>query len=58
MQRKQGWLHGKTVTYGWAEAVMQKLLAIQKYFGQTDGLTNRPALQGVECKNREIHLRS
>ena len=52
MQRKQGWLHGKTVTYGWAEAVMQKLLAIQKYFGRTDGLTNRPTLQGVECKNQ------
>ena len=36
MEKKQGCTHGKTVTDGWAVAVMQKPLAFQKYFGWMD----------------------
>ena len=39
---EQGRIHGNTVADGWAGAVMQKPLAIQKYFGRTDVPTYRP----------------
>ena len=38
---KQGQIHGRTVADGWAEAVMQKPLAIQNCDGETDGHTDR-----------------
>ena len=38
---KQGQIHGKTVADGWAGAVMQKPLAIQKRYLSTDGRTDR-----------------
>ena len=34
---KQGGIHGSPVMDGWAGAVTQKPLTIQKYFGRTDG---------------------
>ena len=37
---KQGWIHGNPVADGWAGAVMQKLLRIQKCDGRTDGRTD------------------
>ena len=37
---KQGRIHGRTVADGWAGAVMQKPLAIQKCDGWTDGPTD------------------
>ena len=46
---KHGRIHGKTVADGWAGAVMQKPLAIQK----CDGLTDRPTRQGVESRVRD-----
>ena len=36
----------------WAGAVMRKPLGIQKCYRQTDGLTDRPARQGVESRVR------
>ena len=39
-ERKQGRIHGNTVADGWAGAVMQKLLGIQKCDGPTNGLTD------------------
>ena len=41
--KKQGRIHGNPVADGWARAVMQKLIAIQK----CDGVTDRPTQQGV-----------
>ena len=41
---KQGRIRGKTVADGWAGAVMQKPLAIQK----CDGLSYGPTRKGVE----------
>ena len=38
---------------GWAGAVMQKPLAIQKCDGRMDGPTNRPTRQGVESRVRD-----
>ena len=38
---KQGWIHGNPVADGWAVAVMQKPLAIQKCYGRTDRRTDR-----------------
>ena len=35
-QRQQGRVHGNPVADGWAEAVMRKLLGIQKCDGPTD----------------------
>ena len=43
---KQGRIHGNTVADSWAGAVMQKLLAIQKYLLRTDRPTDRPTRQG------------
>ena len=40
-QRQQGRVHGNPVADGWAGAIMQKLLGIQKCYGQTDGRTDR-----------------
>ena len=37
---KQGRVHGKTVADGWAGAVMQKTLVIQKYLLRPYGLTD------------------
>ena len=34
--------HGKTVGDGWARAMMEKILAIQKCDGPTNGQTDRP----------------
>ena len=42
IKMKQGRMHGKTVADGWAGAVMQKLLEIQKYLLRTDVPTYRP----------------
>ena len=39
---KQGRIHGNPVADGWARAVMQKPLGIQKCDGRTDRPTNRP----------------
>ena len=39
MIAKQGRIRGNPVADGWAGAVMRKPLAIQKYFGRTDGPT-------------------
>ena len=40
-EEEQGRIHGNTVADGLAGAVMQKPLAIQKYYGPTDRLTRR-----------------
>ena len=40
-QVKQGQIHGNPVADGWAGAVMQKPLAIQKCYRQTEGQTDR-----------------
>ena len=54
---KQGRIHGNPVADGWAGAVMQKPLGIQKCDGRTDGLTYRPTYrltrQGVESRVRD-----
>ena len=50
---KQSRIHGNTVADGWAGAVMQKLLGIQKCDGQTDRPTDRPTRQGVESRVRD-----
>ena len=39
--KKQGQIHGNPVADGWAGAVMQKALEIQKSYG-TDGRTDQP----------------
>ena len=41
-KKRQGRIHGNPVPDGWAGAVMQKLLGIQKYDGRTDLPTDRP----------------
>ena len=53
LSKKQGRIHGNTVADGWAGAVMLKPIAIQKYFGRTDGRTDRPTRQGVESRVRD-----
>ena len=50
--KKQGRIHGNPVADGWAGAVMQKPLGIQKCDGRTDGRTDRPTRQGVESRVR------
>ena len=47
---KQGRIHGNPVAYGWAGAVPQKPLGIQKCDRRTDGPTDRPTWQGVESR--------
>ena len=51
-QKEQGRIHGNKVGDSFAGAVMQKPLAIQKYYKPIDrwmdGRTNRPTQQGVE----------
>ena len=42
VELKQGRIHGNPVADGWAGAVMQKPLGIQKCDGRTDGPTYRP----------------
>ena len=44
---QQGRIRGRTVADGWAGAVMQKPLAIQKCDGRTNEWTDRPTRQGV-----------
>ena len=39
---EQGRIHGNTVADGWAGAVVQKLLAIQKYDEWKDEWTDQP----------------
>ena len=51
--KKQGRIHGNTVADGWAGAVMQEPIAIQKCDGRTDGPTDRPTRQGVESRARD-----
>ena len=41
-QSEQGQIHGRTVADGWAGAVMQKPLAIQKCDGRTERRTDGP----------------
>ena len=41
INHKQGRIHGNPVADGWAGAVMQKPLGIQKCDGRTDGPTDR-----------------
>ena len=57
MSYKQGRIHGNPVADGWAGAVMQKPLGIQKCDGPTDGPTGvpiyRPTWQGVESRVRD-----
>ena len=54
---KQGRIHGNPVADGWAGAVMQKPIAIQKCDGWTNGQTDRrtdpPTQQGVESRVRD-----
>ena len=57
MLQKQGRIHGSPVADGWAGAVMQKLLGIQKCDRPTNQLTNqqtdRLTWQGVELRVRD-----
>ena len=61
IELKQGRIHGNPVADGWAGAVMQKPLAIQKCYGgtdrrmdgRTDGPTDGPTQQGVESRVRD-----
>ena len=50
---KQGRTHRNPVADGWAGAVLQKPLGIQKCDGRTDGQTDRPTRQGVESRVRD-----
>ena len=52
-KKKQGRIHGNPVADGWAGAVLQKLVGIQKCDGSTDQLT----WQGVELsvRNKKLH---
>ena len=50
---EQGCIHGNPVADGWAGAVMQKLLAIQKCDLPTDRRTDGPTRQGVESRVRD-----
>ena len=47
--KKQGRKHGNSVADGWAGAVMQKPIAIQKCDGLTDRLTDGPT-DTVRCR--------
>ena len=55
--KEQGRIHGNTVADGWAGAVTQKPLAIQKCDGRTYRpiyrQTYRPTRQGVESRVRD-----
>ena len=57
LKKKQGRIHRNPVADGWAGAVLQKLVGIQKCDGQTDGRTDgptyRPTWQGVESRVRD-----
>ena len=54
--KQQGRIHGNPVADGWAGAVMQNRLEIQKCDGRTDRPTYRPTYrptrQGVESRVR------
>ena len=53
---KQDQIHGNPVADGWAGAVMQKPLGIQKCYGtdgRTDGRTDGPTRQGGESSIRD-----
>ena len=56
VKKKQGRIHGNPVADGWAGAVMQKPLGIQKCDGPTDRPTNRPTWQDVESHVRDLKL--
>ena len=49
IKKQQGRIHGNPVADGWAEAVIQKMLAIQKCYRRTDKLTRQGV---VACRNR------
>ena len=51
--RKQGRIHGNPVEDGWAGAVPQKLLRIQKCDGRADRRMDLPTRQGVESRVRD-----
>ena len=51
-EKEQGRIHSNPVADGWAGAVMQKPLGIQKCDGPTDRPTYRPTRQGVESRVR------
>ena len=54
MKQKQGRIHGNPVADGWAGAVMQKLLKIQKCYGGTNSRrTDGPTRKGVESRVRD-----
>ena len=53
MVQEQGRIHGRTVADGWAGAVMQNPLAIQKCDGRIDRRTDQPTRQGVESRVRD-----
>ena len=53
-REKQGWIHGNPVADGWAGAVMRKPIAIQKYFGRTDGPTDTARCR-VACPRLKSH---
>ena len=66
---QQGQINGNPVADGWAGAVMQKPLGIQKCFGRTDGRmdgwtdgpTDRPTWQGIEllvCDRKKSNVTS
>ena len=55
-KKKQGRIHGNPVADGWAGAVIQKPLVIQKYFGRTDGRTDT-ARRRVACPRLKTQLR-
>ena len=42
LQFEEGWKHGNLVADGWAGAVMQKSLEIQKHDEWTNGTTYQP----------------
>ena len=46
-------MHGNPVAEGWAGAVMQKPLRIQKCDGPTDQHTDQPTRQGAESRVRD-----
>ena len=47
LKKKQGQIHGNPVVDGWAGAVMQKPLGIQKFDRRTDQPTYQPTQQRV-----------
>ena len=55
-QGQQGQIHGNPVADGWAEAVEQKPLAIQKCYGPTDQRTDRPMDQHGKVQSPQLDI--